>query len=328
MPANLTPQYLKAEEEYKRAQTPDEKLAALKVMLVQIPKHKGTEKLQAELKAKIARAKDEVESEKKTPKKGVSYKIPREGAGQVVIAGPPNVGKSQILAALTSARPEVAPYPFTTHAPQPGMMPWKNVRVQLIDTPPITADYLEGYLTGMLRAADSVLLVVDLATDDGLDAADACLNRLEQSKLRLATEAPTGGDPTIEFQKTLLVANKIDESDAPERLAMLREYYANRFEIVPIAAQVGTGMEALRDRIYDFLRVIRVYCKPPGKPVDRDNPFTSPIGSNVLDIARLVHKDFAEQLKYARIWGTGVYDGQSVKRDHVLSDEDVIELHL
>src|SRR5438093_98741 len=107
MPANLTPQYLKAEEEYKQAQAPDDKLEALRKMYATLPKHKGTEKLQAELKTKISRAKEEIDGAKKAAKKGVSHKIPREGAGQVMILGAPNAGKSQILAALTSAHPEV-----------------------------------------------------------------------------------------------------------------------------------------------------------------------------------------------------------------------------
>jgi ribosome-interacting GTPase 1 len=243
--------------------------------------------------------------------------------------GAPNAGKSQILAALTSAHPEVAPYPFTTHAPQPGMMAWHNVRVQLVDTPPITADYLEGYLPGLIRAADAALLVVDLELDDGLDGADALLNRLEQSKLRLVSQPPAEpANAMLDFQRTLMIANKLDATGAGDRRDVLTELYGDRFEILAVSAKLGTGMESLRDRIYRFLHVIRVYCKPPGKPVERDNPFTAPAGCTVIDIARLVHKDFAEQLKHARIWGTGVYDGQTVGRDHVLHDEDTLELHI
>ncbi|MBI3467269.1 MAG: 50S ribosome-binding GTPase [Planctomycetes bacterium] len=329
MPANLTPQYHKAEEEYKQAQTPQQKLESLKKMYALLPKHKGTEKLQADLKTKISRLKDEVEGEKKAAKKGVSHKIPHEGAGQVVIVGAPNVGKSQILARLTSAHPEVAPYPFTTHAPQPGMMPWNDVQVQLVDTPPITTDYLESYLPGMIRSADAALLVVDLSVDDGVEQADEVLSRLEDAKIRLVTRAALDSNNEVVVEKkTLIVANKIDAPDAPSRLEMLGELFADRFEIVPVSATGGTGMEELRDRLYRFLNVARVYTKAPGKPADKQRPFTCPVGSTVLDVARLVHKDLAEGLKFARIWGTGVYDGQSVGREHVVHDGDLIELHV
>src|SRR3982750_4691480 len=144
MPANLTPQYKKAEEEYRRAQTPEEELRCLELTLREIPKHKGTDKLQAELKGKISNARHETEQTKKTGKKGHhGPHIQRQGAGRAIILGGPNAGKSQLLAKLTRATPEVAPYPFTTREPQPGMMPWEDVMVQLIDTPPITADVFD-----------------------------------------------------------------------------------------------------------------------------------------------------------------------------------------
>ena len=329
MPANLTPQYLKAEEEFKQAQTPHQRLESLKKMYALLPKHKGTEKLQADLKTKISRLKEEVEGEKKAAKKGVSHKIPHEGAGQVVIMGAPNVGKSQTLARLTSAHPEVAPYPFTTHAPQPGMMPWHDVQVQLVDTPPVTADYLEGYLPGMIRSADPVLFVVDLSVDDGMEQADEVLRHLEGAKIRLVTRsAPDSDNEAVVEKRTLIVANKIDAPGAPARLEMLRELFGDRFEMQAISATVGTGVEELRDRVYRFLDVVRIYTKTPGKPADKRRPFTCPAGSTVLDVARLVHKEIAEGLKFARIWGTGVYDGQSVGREHVVQDGDLIELHV
>ncbi len=328
MPANLTPQYIKAEQEYKQAQTPEERLECLRKMWALLPKHKGTDKLQAELKSKISRAKDEVEGEKKAAKKGVSHKIPRDGAGQVMILGAPNSGKSQLLAALTSAHPEIAPYPFTTHAPQPGMMPWQDVQVQLIDTPPITADYLESYLPSMIRAADAALLVLDLSVDECVEQTDELLRRLEDAKLRLVKRPAAGSEYNVVAErKTLLVANKIDADGATPRLEIAREFYANRFDVLPVSATAADVGE-LRDSIYKFLDVIRIYTKAPGKPADWKRPFTCPVGSTVLDLAALVHRDIATNLKFARIWGTGVYDGQSVGREHVLHDKDLLELHV
>ncbi len=330
MAANLTPQYLEAEAEYKKAQTAEERLECLKKMYTLVPKHKASEKLQAELKTKISEAKEEVERDRKSPKKtGVSYKIPKQGAGQYLVLGAPNVGKSRLLTSLTRATPEVAAYPFTTREPHAGMMAWNDVKVQLIDTPPITADYLEGYLSSMVRAADAALLMVDLGDDDAPFAAEAVLDRLAQTKTVLAGEPPDApDDPGVHHTRTLLVANKSDLPGAADRLEVVRELLGPRFPVHVVSLETRQGLEELRDAIYRFLRVIRVYTKKPGKPADMESPFTCPEGSTLLEFASLVHRDFAEKLKSARIWGTGVYDGQTVTRDHVMQDRDVVELHI
>jgi uncharacterized protein len=332
MAVNLTPQYLEAEADYKKAQTAEERLECLKRMWQLVPKHKASEKLQAELKTKLSDAREEVERERKNPKKsaGVSYKIPRQGAGQVMLLGAPNAGKSRLLSRLTRATPEVAPYPFTTREPQAGMMEWEDVRVQLIDTPPITPDFLEGYISSMVRTADACILLVDLGDDDAPFGTEAVVQRLDAVKTMLVGQLPaTNDDPTIQHVRTLLLANKSDLPGASDRLDIVREMFAARFpDIVVLDAESGTGLEEARTAIYRFLNVIRVYSKRPGKPADMEAPFTCPAGSSVQQMAELVHKDFADKLKSARIWGTGVFDGQTVTRDHVLHDKDIVELHV
>ena len=330
MPANLTPQYNKAEEDFKKAKTADEKLACLKEMFKLLPKHKGTEKIQADLKTKISDMKDEAEKEKKKAASvGVSYRIPKQGAGQILLIGGPNVGKSKLLTRLTKATPEVAPYPFTTREPHPGMMAWEDCSVQLIDTPPITKDYLESWLGNMSKSCDACALIVDLADDDGASAAAAVIQHLGEQKTNLVQDVPAGElDPRVHYCRTLIVANKCDDPGAADRLEFLKEFLGGRFAIHSVSAETGQGLEELRTGLYQFLRVLRVYTKQPGKPADMSSPFTCPIGSTVHDLAGIVHREVQEKLKSARIWGTGVFDGQTVKRDHVLHDKDVVELHV
>jgi ribosome-interacting GTPase 1 len=329
MAVNLTPQYHQAEDEYRRAQTAEERLEALQKMWREVPKHKASEKLQAELKQKLSLAKKECDREKQTSKKaGVSYKIPKQGAGQVVVLGAPNAGKSQLLCKFTKAHPAVAPFPFTTHEPHAGMMDWEDTHVQLVDTPPITPDYLESYVSSLVRAADAALLLVDLSDDDGPFAAEAIIEKLADVKTVLTGKPPAEHtDPSIHYTRTILGANKLDADGAQDRLAIVKEMFGERFPVYAFSAEHGQGMEELRQALYKWLNIIRVYAKAPGKPADMKAPFTLPVGSTVLQFAERVHKDFAEHLKSARIWGTGVFDGQSVGREHVLFDKDIVELH-
>jgi len=331
MPANLTPQYKKAEDEYRREQTPEEELRCLELMLREIPKHKGTDKLQAELKAKISKARQESEHAKKAGKKGHhGPHIQRQGAGRAVILGGPNAGKSQLLAKLTRATPEIAPYPFTTREPQPGMMPWEDVMVQLIDTPPITADVLDPGILGLVRGSDLVLLLFDAGSDDGIDALQAVLDRLHQTKTRLAQESYLDEeDIGLSFTQTFLVHNKLDLPGAEERIALLKEFCPLDFREFRISAEHGTGLEDLRNAIYEALDVVRVYTKlPTKKEADYDKPFTLKRGGTLLDVAELVHRDLAADFKYARVWGSAVLaPGTQMKGDYVVHDKDVVEIH-
>lgn len=329
MATNLTPQYHKAEEEYRRAATTEEELKWLEVMLREMPKHKASEKLQSELKQKISKAKKELEVERKSGKKGHSVRIPRQGAGTAILLGGPNAGKSQLLASLTRATPEIAPYPFTTRAPLPGMMPWEDVLVQLLDVPPITADYLEPYMQGLIRGADVAVLLVDLGADEGIEQLQELLDRLNGTKTRLAkTSSLDEEDVGISYTQTLLAPNKIDAPGAAERLELLHELCPLDFAEYVISAERGDGLEALSNAIYAALDVVRVYTKlPTAKSADFERPFTVRRGDTVLDVAALVHKDLAENFKFARVWGAAVHDGSVAKADYVLHDKDIVELH-
>lgn len=332
MAVNLPPQYHDAEAEYKKAKTPEDKLVALKKMWVILPKHKASEKVQVILKTKISEVSDEIEQIKAGPKKAApnSYKIPKQGAGQIVFLGPPNAGKSRLLTKLTKATPEVAPYPFTTREPIPGMMDWEDVRLQLIDLPPITAEFYEPFVTDFTRGADAAVLMLDLGDDDGPFSLETVIEKLRSYRRILVGKLPENGDddPTVFHLKTLLVANKIDADGAADRLEISREMFGAAFPFHVISAERGDGLDELKTLLFKLLGVIRVYGKMPGKPADMTAPFTIPVGGTVMDFAEKVHADFADGLKSAKVWGSAAFDGQTVKRDHVLRDKDVVELHL
>jgi ribosome-interacting GTPase 1 len=323
MPANLTPQYLEAERRFRQATTPEEQLAALHEMMATIPKHKGTEHMRADIRRRMAKVRTATARKRSASRAPAWQHVAREGAGQIVLIGPPNAGKSRLLAALTNAAPTVAPYPFATRVPLPGMAVFENVQIQLVDLPPIAVETAEPWLFALIRQADGGLLVADLGSEDALAAMEETLDLLQRSNVRLTPPGDSGqGLPTI------LVATKADLPGASERLEILQELYAERFPVLGVSAETGAHMEPLRAAMFRLLNVIRVYTKAPGHRADLSAPFVLKRGATVQDAAAIVHKDFAHRLKYARIWGARTFDGQMVQREHVLEDSDILELHV
>lgn len=331
MPANLPPQYYEAEKRYRVAKTNQEKLAILKEMWAIMPKHKGTDKLQGELKAKLSQLKKELQKKKKTGKSTYSRHVDKQGAAQMVLIGPPNAGKSQLVAGLTNATPEVAPYPFTTHEPLVGMMPFENIKFQLVDTPPITEEFIEPWLPEIIKYADYVILVVDLGSEAILEEMDVVIKKLEQSRIRLsAKEEEVESDELSDkfCKKTMILGNKSDLEDAEERFQMLKELHAENFPVVSVSAKNLEGLKELKRKVYEELNIIRVYTKEPGKPADMADPIVLKRGSVLMDAARVIHKDFAYKLRYAKMWGSSKFSGQQVDRNHPLEDGDIVEFHL
>ncbi len=330
MPANLTPQYSKAEEEYRRAQTSQERIACLEKMLVLIPKHKGTEKLQADLKTRLKETREEQVQEQKSAKKAAkSYSIPRQGAGQVVILGGPNSGKSRILKELTNAEPEVAPYPFTTREPLPGMMTWEDTAVQLIDTPPITDSHFENYLVNMVRVADQVVLVFDGSSDDAPEETAEVIEQFRKRSTLLGTF--TGFDEenmSLIHVRTILVVTRGTDPGVADRLAFFQEVLPNELTVVQVDLDQAGDVEQLRNEIYRGLGVMRIYSKAPGKPAEYRDPYILPLAGTVEDLAGKIHNDLVDKVKCAKIWGTSARDGQTVGKDHQLADRDLVELQI
>ena len=314
MPANLPPQYFEAEKKFRLAKNPADKIVALEEMLAIMPKHKGTDHLRADLRRKIARLTQI--SEKKAATQRASMLIDKEGAAQIVVIGLPNAGKSQLVSSLTNASPTVAEYPFTTKNATPGMMEFENIQIQLIDTPPLTEQSVVWWLPHMIRRADALLIVVDLG-DAPLAQVEAIFTELESRKIDIKDKV-----------KALIVGNKLDLANAKENHLALKNKYQGQLPVIAISAREGVGLEELKREIFQMLDIIRVYTKAPGQKPEFTDPIILERGSTLEDAAASVHKDFAAKLKYARIWGSGKHDGIMAKRDHVLQDGDIIELHL
>ncbi len=311
MPANLTPDYFKAEQWYRSATTPEEKILALEQMLAVMPKHKGTDKLKADLRQKLSALKEGEEKRRKSG--GVDiFHIPRGGAGQVVLLGMPNSGKSSIVGLLTDAKVHIADFPFATNAPVPGMMHFEDVPIEIVDMPPITADFSMPGQVGTYRNCDLIAIVIDLSADVE-EQWNVCLDFLEARNL-------------LPGKKIVCICTKSD-LEADGAIDKVKKLCANRFDMIATSVESGEGMGELPTMLFKLLGIIRVYAKPPGKKPDMNEPFTIPAGSTVLDLARVIHRELAEKLKHARIWGTNVYEGQSVQRNHVLNDKDIVELH-
>ncbi len=340
MPANLSPEYKAAEAAFRKSRDPRERLDGLREMLRTIPKHKGTEHLQADIKARIKDLSGELENARRGGGHGGPALVIRpEGAAQVALIGPPNAGKSALHARLTGSGAHVAPYPFTTQFPEPGMMPFEDIHFQLIDLPAVSAAHPVPWLAGTLQTADAALFVVDLTDPSDVEQLQAVRALLAQRRVDLVGGAgadagtppaddEAGSDPFAVRLPTLLVANKAEAvADAAAELQTLEELAGADYPVLAVSADTGLGLAAIAPWLFERLSIVRVYTKVPGHPADRQRPFTLRRGQTVGDVANLVHRDLVRSLRYARVWGASGFEGQHVGPEHVVADRDVVELH-
>ena len=328
MPANLPPAYYEAERKYRQAKSRPEKVTALQDMISATPKHKGTDHLRADQRSRLARLMDELEKPTATSSgQPQPFAIKKEGAGQAVLVGLPNVGKSQLVASLTGAAARVASYPFTTQLPLPGMLPFQNIRIQLVDTPAINDRDMQTRLFSLLRNTDLLLVTIDLSCD-ALGQMEEVVAELEAwgYKLLGGGETPSLEDHRVQ-KPAVLVANKADETGALDQFQALEAQYAPCFRVVLISTLESVGQEEIKEAVFQALQVVRVYTKAPNLAPTYETPIVLPEGSTVEAAAQALHKDWWHKLKYALLWGSGKFDGQRVGRDYVLHDEDVLEFH-
>lgn len=331
MPANLSPDYKAAEAEFRRARNPEDRLRALRDMLRTVPKHKGTEHLQADIKTRIKELTDELAG----PRKGgartaLPTSVRPEGAAQVALLGPPNSGKSSLHARLTGSHAATGPYPFTTHSPLPGMLSYEDVAFQLVDLPPVCREHPVPWLAGALRSADACLLVTDLGEPTCVDSVAEVHAVLAERRIVLTHEWPAeeSDDAFALRLSTLLVGSKCDlTTNLDEELAVFEELIGVRYPSIPMSTVTGEGLDRVGPFLFQRLGVVRVYTKPPGGAPDLARPFTVRRGQTVGDVACLIHKELAEGLRFARLW-RGHLEGRQVGRDHPVEDGDVVELHV
>jgi ribosome-interacting GTPase 1 len=339
MPANLSPDYKAAETAFRKARDPRERLECLREMLRTIPKHKGTEHLQADIKRSIKELAEELEGPRRGGAHGAPALVVRpEGAAQIALIGPPNAGKSSLHARLTGSATHVAEYPFTTQVPVPGMMPFEDVHFQLVDLPAVSREHPVPWLHGALQTADACLLVADLGDPECVESVQAVHAMLAEKRVTLTAAWPgidSGGDraetedPFALRLPALLLANKADHiANVEAELEAFCELARIRYPAIAVSAQTGQGLGEIGSMLFRGLGVLRVYTKAPGKPPDKDRPFTLRVGQTVEDVARLIHKDIVRELRYARVWGRSGFDGQQVGREHRVADGDIVELHL
>lgn len=328
MPANLTPEYHKADKRYRAAGTDGERLAALEEMLRVIPKHKGTEHMRADLKKKLSKLKADMQSGgKKGSGKHVDiFHVPLGGAGQVVLIGAPNSGKSSIVGAMSNARVNIADFEFSTQTPVPGMIKFEDVQIQVVDMSPISADFVPAGMVNAYRNCDIIGIVIDLSTNC-LEQMEMCLAYLDEHKLLIDGQVDSEYEDGNRLGRDAFVICTKCDKVSEGTLETFKELVDREFDYVQISAESGEGLDELSKFLFDRLKVVRVYTKKPGRDADMSDPFTLKQGDTVIDLAYAVHRELAEKLKSAKIWGTGVYDGQSVPREHVLCDKDVVELH-
>lgn len=329
MPANLTPEYLRLDEKLRQTKEPQERLTLLREMLRVIPKHKGTDHMQGDLRRKISKLEESIEQSRKKTGARDLFHVAREGVGQVLLAGAPNCGKSSLLARLTRATPQIAEYPHTTHAPLPGMVVFEDVQIQLVDVPPLSREYTEAALFNAYRVCDFILLVVDLSLPDPVDGLLDAQALFEERMIKLVPHfvAQSAGSEAVIDKQALILGNKLDlvGLDHPS-VAALREAFGE-YELLFVSAESGEGLAEIPERLFRALRLVRVYTKKPGKKFQKDQPFVLPAGSRVIDVAGAIHKDIAEGLRFVRLWGSGKHEGINASREHVVADGDILEIH-
>lgn len=356
MPVNATTDYFLAEKKFNDAKTTTEKIKALEEMLRTSPSHKSSENLRASIKQRLAKYRGLLEKEKTTKGSGFSVSIKKDCSAQVIIIGFPNSGKSYLLSKLTNAKPEIADYEFTTKRPEVGIMEYTGVKIQIIEIPAL----FEGFIYkdkgpsffSVIRNADLVLFLIDEAKDTE-EQLRILNSEFEKAYIRLNKKRPditikrhaTGGlsfignsGNKIETLKKILMENSIFNATVEfhEKVSLeeLQDCLNEKITYLPCIfvknkkqGWTQKDLGEIKNKIWENLNLIRIFTKTPGKEKDWP-PVAMKNDSTINNLALVIHKDFLRKFKYARVWGNSAkFPGQRIGLDHVLEDNDIIEIH-
>jgi len=284
----------------------DEKISLLEEEIKKTPYHKGTEHHIGRLKARIAKLKNK---EKQIKKKsgGFGFIPKKEGDATVVFIGPPSVGKSTLLKKLTNAKVRIESWPFTTLSVVPGILKYKGALIQIFDLPGIIKGAAEGLGRGreVLSAAkvsDLLVLVIDVKN---LNKVKELLKEIEQVGL--------------DKLPRLLVVNKVDLL----KDSSLKEDKDKLF----ISGLKETGLDKLKEGIWQELKLMRIYLKPKGKKPDLEKPLILKEGRTVKDV---FEKTFSQgkEMKNIILWGPSArFPAQQVGLSHSLKDKDILSFN-
>lgn len=368
MPINASHEYVDAEKKYHLAETPQDKLKALEHMLRTAPAHKGAEVLRSELKNRLARMKSRLEKQQAIKGKGSGITIKKEGSAQIAIISLTNAGKSMLLSKLTNAKPEIAEHEFTTTKIEMGIMDNGGVKIQTLEIPAVYKDFAHKGLGpsyfSVIRNVDLIVILLDLTKN--VEEQKAIIeNEFDKAQIRLNREAPPVIIRRAASGGIAFIGKAYLKADMEDAMRMFREnaihnaevefydyatiedltdalnesieyktalYVYNKSDLIPrkdgVSAKTGEGLDDLRKKIWQKLRLVKVFTKMPGKPKDWP-PIALDVGSDIRDLAIFVHKDFVKRFKFARIWGKSArFAGQRIGLDHELADDDIVEFHL
>ncbi|MBT9174717.1 MAG: GTPase Obg [candidate division WS2 bacterium] len=327
MPANLTPQYLEADKRFREAKDLEEKISALRDMMALIPKHKGTDKLRADLRRKLSKL---LEEPHKRPKKGgrAYDHIPREGIAQIALLGLPNSGKSSFINYVTKARTQVADYPFSTTTPAIGMLDYEDVQIQIIDLPPLW-EKTESWVYNIVRNCDLAIIILDSTSispgEDYLAISDYLL------KAKIALSPVKIGEDEMQSIRTvpaIIVLSKCDFPEDTGKAGELKDLLGDNWVVTLFSIINPHNLDLLKREIFINLNLIRVYTKKPGYPPDLDRPYVLPKGSTLQDVASAIHKDLSKAFKFARVWSKdGSLKGMAAEKNYLVKDSDILEFH-
>lgn len=359
----------------------EQKIKDMEAEIAKTQYNKATQHHIGLVKARIAHLKEEIAQVKKGKGKSDGFVLRKSGDATVALLGFPSVGKSTLLNKLTNANSKVAAYEFTTLTVIPGLLEYKNAKIQIFDVPGIVEGAASGTGRGRevlsaIKSADMIIMLLDI---NKLIHYDVILREVYETGIRInqrkpdvrIKKVPKGGisvsstvpidieRKTIEgvfkefkinnanilirtpidtnglidciegnkkYMSGLLVINKID-TVTEETVEEVKQRFP---DAVYISADQEINLEEVREKIYEKLRLIRIFLKEPGKEADMKEPMIMLEENTLHDLCNKLHKDFSRKLRFARMWGKSVrFDGQKiVSLQHVIHDKDIVELHI